>query len=59
MNLLANGRLDVDQLVSHVVPAHRAAEAFALLDIGNPEVLQVVLDFTDPWPAHPQEDVTL
>jgi threonine dehydrogenase-like Zn-dependent dehydrogenase len=59
MTLLSHGRLDVDALVSHVVPADRAAEAFALLDVGDPEVLQVVLDFTDrrvtdPPPQDPQ-----
>jgi hypothetical protein len=43
----------VDALVSHVVPADRAAEAFALLDVGDPEVLQVVLDFTDRWATDP------
>lgn len=47
VDLLAGGELEVDALVSHVLPAERAADAFALLDTGDPEVLQVVLDFTD------------
>lgn len=47
IDLLARGDVDVDALVTHVLPAARAAEAFALLDAGDPEVLQVILDFTD------------
>jgi threonine dehydrogenase-like Zn-dependent dehydrogenase len=47
VDLLAGGELEVDALVSHMLPAERAADAFALLDTGDPEVLQVVLDFTD------------
>jgi 2-desacetyl-2-hydroxyethyl bacteriochlorophyllide A dehydrogenase len=57
MDLLAHGRLEVDQMISHVVPAHRAAEAFALLDVGDPDVLQIVLDFTDRWPTTALDDV--
>jgi 2-desacetyl-2-hydroxyethyl bacteriochlorophyllide A dehydrogenase len=57
MDLLSHGRLEVDQLISHVVPAQRAAEAFALLDVGDPEVLQIVLDFTERWPAAGLDDV--
>ena len=47
MELLAHGRFDVDPMISHVIPAQRAAEAFALLDVADPDVLQIVLDFTD------------
>jgi 2-desacetyl-2-hydroxyethyl bacteriochlorophyllide A dehydrogenase len=57
MDLLGHGRLEVDPLISHVVPARRAAEAFALLDVGDPDVLQIVLDFTDRWPATGLDDV--
>jgi 2-desacetyl-2-hydroxyethyl bacteriochlorophyllide A dehydrogenase len=43
--LMRDGRLDVGGLVSHVLPAARAPEAFRLLDRGTDDVLQVVLDF--------------
>jgi threonine dehydrogenase-like Zn-dependent dehydrogenase len=43
--LVAGDELVVDPLISHVVPVARAADAFALLDGGDPAVLQVVLDF--------------
>jgi threonine dehydrogenase-like Zn-dependent dehydrogenase len=46
MDLIARGEMTVDPLVSHVVPVARAADAFALLHDGNPDVMQVVLDFT-------------
>ena len=45
LQLVADGVLDVDALVSHVVPVVRAAEAYRLLDAADPDVLQVVLDF--------------
>jgi 2-desacetyl-2-hydroxyethyl bacteriochlorophyllide A dehydrogenase len=45
MRLAAEGRLDVERLVSHVIPAERAAEAFRLLDETPEDALQVVLDF--------------
>lgn len=47
MELLTDGELQVDPLVTHTVPAAEAARAFAMLDAGDPDVLQVVLDFTD------------
>lgn len=43
--LMARGSLDVEPLLSHVLPAAEVSEAFALLDRGAPDVLQVVLDF--------------
>jgi 2-desacetyl-2-hydroxyethyl bacteriochlorophyllide A dehydrogenase len=46
MDLIAAGDVVVDPLISHVVPVERAADAFALLHAGDPDVLQVVLDFT-------------
>jgi 2-desacetyl-2-hydroxyethyl bacteriochlorophyllide A dehydrogenase len=46
LDLLVGGDLAVDPLISHVVPVERAAQAFALLDAGDPDALQVVLDFT-------------
>ena len=45
MNLCARGRLDPMPLVTHVLPADRAAEAYALLDAPPPDLLQVLLDF--------------
>jgi len=45
IDLVAEGRLDVLPLVSHVVPAPLAAEAYALLDADPASALQVVLDF--------------
>ena len=50
IDLLGREDLEVDVLVSHVLPAERAAQAFALLDAGDPDVLQVVLDFADGGP---------
>jgi 2-desacetyl-2-hydroxyethyl bacteriochlorophyllide A dehydrogenase len=50
IDLVAAGRLDVLPLVSHVVPAPLAADAYALLDTEAAEALQVVLDFR-PGPA--------
>lgn len=47
IDLLVRGELAVDPLISHVVPVARAADAFALLHAGDPDVLQTVLDFTE------------
>lgn len=38
------GRLAVTELITHTFPLESASEAFALLDRGGPEVLQVVLE---------------
>jgi 2-desacetyl-2-hydroxyethyl bacteriochlorophyllide A dehydrogenase len=46
MALAAEGRLDLRPLVSHVIPADDAADAFRLLDERPGEAVQVVLDFT-------------
>jgi 2-desacetyl-2-hydroxyethyl bacteriochlorophyllide A dehydrogenase len=46
--LSASGRLDPMPLISHVIPATRAAEAYRLLDGSRGDVLQVILDFTHP-----------
>ncbi len=43
--LLADGRLDVHPLVSHLVPVDQAPSAYRLLDESPSEALQVVLDF--------------
>ncbi|MFF8568391.1 zinc-binding alcohol dehydrogenase [Streptomyces albidoflavus] len=43
--LVAEGRVDVSSLVSHVVPVDEAAEAYVLLDERPAEALQVVLSF--------------
>jgi 2-desacetyl-2-hydroxyethyl bacteriochlorophyllide A dehydrogenase len=45
VELVAAGRIDVLALVSHVVPAALAADAYALLDTDPAAALQVVLDF--------------
>lgn len=46
MGMIADGRMDVSPLLSHVVPASDVAEAYALLDQRPADALQVVLDFT-------------
>ncbi|KAF4405277.1 MULTISPECIES: zinc-binding alcohol dehydrogenase [Streptomyces] len=45
LRLVAEGRVDVKSLVSHVVPADEAAEAYVLLDERPQEALQIVLEF--------------
>ena len=45
VDLVAAGKIDVLSLVSHVVPATLAADAYALLDADPSGALQVVLDF--------------
>jgi threonine dehydrogenase-like Zn-dependent dehydrogenase len=45
MQLAADGRLALESLVSHVVAAEDAAEAFRLLDERPADAVQVVLDF--------------
>lgn len=45
MRLCAAGRLDPLPLVSHVIPAERAVDAYRLLDQPPPDLLQVILDF--------------
>jgi threonine dehydrogenase-like Zn-dependent dehydrogenase len=45
MRLAADGRLQLEPLVSHVVPAEEAPSAFRLLDERPEEAVQVVLDF--------------
>ena len=45
MKLCVQGRLDPLPLVSHVIDAHDAASAYALLDAPRDDLLQVILDF--------------
>jgi len=45
MELAAAGRLELERLVTSVLPAERAAEAFELLDRSSGRGLQVVLRF--------------
>lgn len=45
IELCAAGRLNPLPLVSHVLPAREAAEAYALIDEPSPDLLQVILDF--------------
>jgi 2-desacetyl-2-hydroxyethyl bacteriochlorophyllide A dehydrogenase len=47
IKLCAAGRLDPMPLVSHVIPARSAAEAYRLVDSPPPDLLQVILSFTD------------
>ena len=46
IQLCAAGRLDPLPLVSHVIPARSAAEAYRLIDSAPPDLLQVILNFT-------------
>jgi threonine dehydrogenase-like Zn-dependent dehydrogenase len=45
MSLIAEGRVDFGRLISHVVPALKAQEAFEMLRDRPRDCLQVVLDF--------------
>jgi 2-desacetyl-2-hydroxyethyl bacteriochlorophyllide A dehydrogenase len=45
MGLAAGGRLSLEPLVTHVVPAEDAADAFRLLDEHPEDAVQVVLEF--------------
>jgi 2-desacetyl-2-hydroxyethyl bacteriochlorophyllide A dehydrogenase len=47
MDLAAQGRIDVEALVSHVMPVTAAAEAFEMLDQHPEEAVQVLLDFRE------------
>ena len=46
IDLAADGRLELEALVTHVVPVEDAADAFRLLDERPEEAIQVVLDFS-------------
>jgi predicted dehydrogenase len=48
LDLIADGRLNVEALVSAVTPIDRAAEGFGLLVAGRPDVVGVVLDYGEP-----------
>jgi threonine dehydrogenase-like Zn-dependent dehydrogenase len=52
MTQVATGAIDVAPLITDVIDAARVADAFALLDRGHAETLQVVLRF-DAAPAAP------
>ncbi len=47
IRLCANGRLDPQPLISHVLPAADAAAAYTLIDQPPPDLLQVILDFRE------------
>lgn len=47
MDLAAQSRIDLPALVSHVMPADAAAEAFAMLDVHPEQAVQVLLDFRE------------
>lgn len=46
VGMIANGKLDVTPLISHVLPAAEVGTAYAMLDDRPADALQVVLDFT-------------
>jgi len=45
LSLERNGRLEVEELVTHVIPAEEAPSAFEMLDSSPQDALQVVLDY--------------
>lgn len=47
MDLAGLGRIDLPALVSHIMPAERAPEAFAMLDSHPEQAVQVLLDFRE------------
>ena len=47
MALVHEGQIEVGDLISHVVPVERAAEAFDLIDKHQSEVLQLVFTFEE------------
>ncbi|MEV4075667.1 zinc-binding dehydrogenase [Nonomuraea fuscirosea] len=47
MELVHRGEVDARELVSHIMPLDRAAEAFDLIDRHQSEVLQLVFDFEE------------
>ncbi|NJP89542.1 zinc-binding dehydrogenase [Nonomuraea sp. FMUSA5-5] len=47
MELVHRGEIDARELVSHIMPVDRAAEAFDLLDKHQSEVLQLVFEFKE------------
>jgi threonine dehydrogenase-like Zn-dependent dehydrogenase len=47
IRMCAEGRVQTQPLVSHVLPAEEAGEAFRLLHEEPAECVQVVLDFTE------------
>jgi 2-desacetyl-2-hydroxyethyl bacteriochlorophyllide A dehydrogenase len=47
MDLAVQGRIDLPALVSHVMPADAAAEAFSMLDLHPEQAVQVLLDFRE------------
>jgi 2-desacetyl-2-hydroxyethyl bacteriochlorophyllide A dehydrogenase len=46
VGMIANGKLEISALISHVIPAAEVADAYRMLDERPGEALQVVLDFT-------------
>jgi threonine dehydrogenase-like Zn-dependent dehydrogenase len=51
MTLAAQRRVELEPMISHVIPVREAADAFKLLDERPEETVQVVLDFTEGSPA--------
>ena len=47
MGLAKTGRIDLEALVSHVLPVDRAAEAYRLLDESPEQALEVILKFDE------------
>jgi 2-desacetyl-2-hydroxyethyl bacteriochlorophyllide A dehydrogenase len=48
MDLQAQGSLNLRPVITHVVPFKQAAQAFQILDETPDQVLQIVLDFSQP-----------
>ena len=48
---VANKAIDVDSLISHVVPVSDAADAYQLLDQRPGDALQVILEFPEERPC--------
>jgi threonine dehydrogenase-like Zn-dependent dehydrogenase len=55
MELVADGRVDVAPLISHVVPCDDVVEAYRLLDETPAETLEMVLDFRSGPLEHSSE----
>jgi hypothetical protein len=51
MRLVARERLQLQPLITHVMPAAEAPGLFKILDERLPEVLQAVLDFRGDLPS--------
>jgi hypothetical protein len=51
MRLIAEDKLQLEPLITHVMPVGESAALFKLLDEHAPDVLQAVIDFREEIPA--------